>query len=146
MNSESFAAQLQALVDFKEIDQLITRFGQTLDERDMIALRSIVTPDLVPVFTNGLRDMQARWEFTQHIITDRSIELHEGKCATVRANLIGSNIGPRPTGSSGDPYDAAGRAQFEVRGRYVWNLVRIQVGWRIAKTDLTYLWTTGAAS
>jgi len=138
------ASQIQMLVDTHDIDQLITRFAQDLDTRNTDDLPSVVTPEAIPMLTSALHNMQALWQFTQHVITDRSIELHGDDTATVRANLVGSNMGSRPSGAGGDPYDASGRAHYEVHGRYVWKVIRTKDGWRIAKTDLTYLWSSGA--
>lgn len=142
----NIASQIQMLVETHDIDQLITRYGQVLDSHNIEDLPSLITPDAIAMFTSAMHDMQARWQFSQHVITDRSIELHGDDTATVRANLIGSNIGARPSGAGGDPYDASGRAHYQVHGRYVWKVIRTKDGWRIAATDLTYLWSSGSAS
>ena len=143
-STAALASKVQTLIDINDINDLITRFGHDLDTRDIPDLPSIVLPDAIPGMSAALRDMQGKWQFTQHIITDRAIEVHSDNTATVRANLFGANIGPRPSDATGSEYDAAGRSHFEVRGRYVWSLVRTKIGWRIAKTDLTYLWSVGA--
>lgn len=143
-STAALASKVQTLIDINDINNLITRFGHDLDTRNIPDLPSIILPEAIPGMSAALKDMQAKWQFTQHIITDRAIEVHSDNTATVHANLIGANIGPRASDATGSEYDAAGRPHFEVRGRYVWSLVRTESGWRIAKTDLTYLWSVGA--
>lgn len=135
--------RIKYLEDRAEIDQLISRLSQILDARDIPALNEVATPEFVAVMTPGLTHMKSLWTATQHIMTERWIDIN-GDRATVKANLIGSNMAKQLPGRAADNYDAAGRDQYEVRGRYVYSLVRTPQGWRIANTDLTYLWSHGA--
>jgi len=143
MTVDTLETKIQKLLDLNDIHDLITRFGMGLDHRDLALLRSVFPEEKMAGITGAVKNAGNLWEFSQHVITDRSIELREDR-ATVRANLIGSNIGRRDGEWSGDAFDAAGRAAYEVRGRYEWQVVRTAEGWRIDDTNLTYLWSVGA--
>lgn len=130
------------LEDRAEIDQLISRFSQILDARDIPALGEVATPESVAVMTPGLNWMKSTWHATQHNMTDRWIDV-DGDHAVVKANLIGTSIGAQLPGRPPENTDSAGRDHQEVRGRYEYKLVRTPKGWRIAHVDMAVLWTYG---
>jgi hypothetical protein len=143
MKENALEEKVQKLLDLNDINDLITRYSMGFDHRDAKVLGSVFTAEKIAVIMAALETAEKLWQFTQHVITDRSVELRQDD-ATVRANLIGSNIGRREGEWSGDPFDAAGRAAYEVRGRYEWRVIRTPAGWRIDDTNLTYLWSVGA--
>lgn len=142
-HGDTLEDRIKYLEDRAEIDQLISRLSQVLDARDIPALSEVATPESIAVMTPGLTMMKSMWHAAQHVMTERWIDI-DGDRATVKANLIGTNIGKQLPDRPADNFDAAGRDHFEVRGRYVYQLVRTPEGWRIANTDLAYLWSYGA--
>ena len=144
MTNQTLEQKVQTLIDLNEINDLITRFGRGLDHRDMGILATVFPSDMLPMLAGACETNNKLWQFSQHVITDRAVEL-QADVAIVRANLIGSNIGRREGEWSGDPFDSAGRPAYEVRGRYEFRVVRTAEGWRIREPNLTYLWSIGQA-
>ena len=135
-------ARIQLLLDREDIDQLVTRFYQVVDARDVARIAEFVLPDQVDPMSRKLSPM-LQWQVTQHVITDREIEV-TGDTAIMKANLIGTSMGPQLPGRASGDFDAAGRDHYEVRGRYLCRFARTKEGWRIASIDIQYLWTNGA--
>ena len=134
--------QLQLLLDRQEIDLVVTRLYQLIDARDTSRFGDYVVPELAGGMAQGMQQMMG-WSCTQHIISDRDIVV-DGNSATMRANFIGTSIGPQIANRSADSFEAEGREQYAVRGRYEFQFARTAAGWRISNIDVQYLWTTGA--
>jgi len=141
-NVGELAPELQLLLDRQEIDLVVTRLYQLIDVRDTSRFSDYVVPDLAGGIAQGMQQMMG-WSCTQHIISDRDIVV-AGNSATMRANLIGTSMGPQIANRSADSFEAEGREQYEVRGRYEFQFARTAAGWRISNIDVQYLWTTGA--
>lgn len=144
MTNQTLEQKVQMLIDLNEINDLITRFGRGLDHRDVELLATVFPSEMLPGIAAACETNDKLWQFSQHVITDRSVEFQQD-AAVVRANLIGSNVGRREGEWSGDAFDVAGRAAYEVRGRYEFHVVRTADGWRIQNPNLTYLWSIGEA-
>ena len=144
MTQQTLERQIQRLTDLSEINDLITRFGRGLDLRDVEILETVFVSERFSRIAAACEANARFWQFSQHVITDRLVELQQD-VAIVHANLIGSNVARREGEWSGDEFDVAGRAAYEVRARYEFRVVRTAEGWRIEDPNLTYLWSIGEA-
>lgn len=140
--TNNLSKAVQRLLDHQEIDLVVTRLYQLIDLRDTSRFSEFVIPELADGMAAGMEQMMS-WQATQHIITDRDITV-SGDNAVMRANLIGTSMGPQLPGRARDSFESEGREQFEVRGRYQFAFSRTDNGWRIANIDVEYLWTSGA--
>lgn len=141
-NAGELAPELQLLLDRQEIDLVVTRLYQLIDQQDASGFANYVLPELASGMAQGMQQMMG-WACTQHIISDRDIIVKRDK-ATMKANLIGTSMGPQLAERSPDSFESEGREQYEVRGRYQFQFARTAGGWRVSNIDVQYLWTTGA--
>lgn len=141
-NTGGLHPELQLLLDRQEIDLVVTRLYQRIDARDTNHFGDYALPELASGMAQGMQQMMG-WACTQHIISDRDI-IVEGDKALMRANLIGTSMGPQLAERSLDSFKSEGREQYEVRGRYQFQFARTAGGWRVSNIDVQYLWTTGA--
>jgi 3-phenylpropionate/cinnamic acid dioxygenase small subunit len=129
------AMTLQEIADRIEIDDLLTRYATALDGKDWELFASCFTPDAridysaaggiqgtLPAVRQWLSDVMAHFPMTQHLVTNRSVQL-SGDTARVRSCLF------NPMGVG----DGDGMAVFLEGGYYRDRLVRTADGWRIAE-------------
>ena len=122
---------MSALEDRLDIDDVLTRYTIAIDRKDFALLDKVFTPDARLDFTSpggpsgGLADVRtwlesvlADFEVTQHLVTNRLIEV-DGDQATASSYLFNPM-------ASGDTF-------FYFGGYYHDRLVRTPDGWRIAE-------------
>ncbi|MBB4664435.1 nuclear transport factor 2 family protein [Conexibacter arvalis] len=137
--ADRVAAKLALLRDHVEIDQLISKLGRWLDggefepprdvmaEEIAIATEGGATAGIEPVAAQAARNHGAYR--TQHVITDRLIAI-DGSRATVTANSI----------VRFDPVAADAAAPFTLGGRYRFEAVRGEAGWRLTRIEIAAHW------
>jgi PhnB protein len=142
-NDLQVRAELQNLVDVRDIGELINKLGHELDLKNWQEFSNIFTTDAQGEFPHGTYKTLAEiidagvtqggaWDRTEHMITNTSIKL-DGEKATATANFAAFNS----PSSQKDKLDA----HFDVGGRYTFGVVRTPNGWRISHLKLVYLWT-----
>jgi hypothetical protein len=131
---------MQELVDRVAITDLISRLGLWLDEKRFDEARSVLTEDVTVSTPGGSSEGvdavadQARRNHevdrTHHVITNVLVEL-DGDRATAGANLVVTFAdGPDSLRTHGE--------------RYRFEALRTPAGWRLARIQVTPVWTTGA--
>lgn len=128
--------------DRQDIADLVARLGRWLDHHDWEAAASVMTEDVAvrsPAgIAEGLRAVvdQARRNHqdaaTQHAFTDVLVDL-DGDRATASANLLA-------TFAEGDAEPAP---FFAIAARYGFEAARADDGWRLARIEITPVWTWG---
>lgn len=142
------AYTLQQLSDRLEIDDLIERYTQAIDQKDWDLLDTVFTPDAVldystsggppagpyPEIKAWLQRALAIFPMTQHMIGKTNVRL-DGDTAQCRSIFFNPMGMPTDAGGRFTP-DVAGRAgihTFIVGGFYNDTCVRTPAGWRIAE-------------
>lgn len=136
-------AAVQDLLDCDEIEQLISRLAAALDERRIEQFEQIFAADVQASFpfgsVDGIEQMGAiarrnlaPYEKTQHVITNVLVQL-DGDRADVRAHLIAVHV----------PVAAEPSTHFDVGATYRFAVRRTDDGWRLARLELTPVWTSG---
>jgi 3-phenylpropionate/cinnamic acid dioxygenase small subunit len=129
------------LTDRLAIEEIISRLGRCLDERDFEALRELFTADASAAtpggtstghdaLVNQARRRHSADDGIQHVITNLLIE-QDGDTANVRANLL---VAFARTGPA-DP------APFLLGEVYRFELRRADDRWRITRLSSTPTWT-----
>jgi len=126
------------------IQDLLVRYGTSLDDRDWARLATCFLPDAVADY-GGLgehegyekiesicRNALEPLDGSQHYITNFEIEI-DGDRAKSRCYLMAQHI--KKSAPSGP--------HFILSGVYRDELVRTGDGWRIARRELTTTWTEG---
>lgn len=126
---------LQELSDRLEIDDLLTRYANALDDRDWERWAACFTADAridytaaggiqgsLPEVRAWLEQVMPGFKMTQHLVTNKEIRL-DGDTATCRSCLF------NPMGVA----DGDGMMVFLECGTYRDRLVRTAAGWRIAE-------------
>lgn len=131
--------------DRLEIDELITRLGRWLDGGEFAPPRDVMAEN-VTVATEGGRSegieavaAQAGRNHgayrTQHVITDRLIAL-DGERAEASANSI----------VRFDPVEPDAATAFTLGGRYRFEAVRGDDGWRLTRIEIAMQWQDPAGA
>ena len=126
---------LQELSDRLEIDDLLTRYANALDDRDWERWAACFTADAridytaaggiqgsLPEVRAWLEQVMPGFKMTQHLVTNKEIRL-DGDTATCRSCLF------NPMGVA----DGDGMMVVLECGTYRDRLVRTAAGWRIAE-------------
>ncbi len=126
---------LRELSDRLEIDDLLTRYANALDDRDWERWAACFTADAridytaaggiqgsLPEVRAWLEEVMPGFKMTQHLVTNKEIRL-DGDTATCRSCLF------NPMGVA----DGDGMMVFLECGTYRDRLVRTADGWRIAE-------------
>jgi hypothetical protein len=136
---------VQDLIDERDIVQVALRYCRALDTCDWELLDTVFLPDATsrlgtPTVQDGLaaivdycRTALAPLALSQHIVANHEVDV-DGDEATHRCYLHAQHV---TAGEAGN---------FIVAGRYEDRLVRTTSGWRIARRDLTPMWTDGNPS
>jgi hypothetical protein len=129
-----------ALADRLELNDLVSRLGRCLDERDFDGLRQLLTADATVTTAKTARGLDAvvaqarrrhsRDQSVQHIITNLIVDT-EGDHASGRANLLA-------TFAREGPADPAPLLVGEV---YRFTFRRTPAGWRISSVTSTVSWS-----
>jgi len=127
---------LQEVSDRIEISDLLVRYTRAIDDKDWALLDTVFTPDAAIDYTTSggikgqypevrawLGKALAAFPITIHAITNSTIEL-DGDRATGKTLVNNPMVIPQEGG---------GQTQFTVWAWYVDELVRTDLGWRIAK-------------
>ena len=128
-----------------EIAELLDRYLRSLDERrfdehwareffteDVRAQFPIGTVDGIGAITASTRRGVLQFDRTQHIGLNYLIDsAADGTQVTVRWNQLNHHVHP----GGGDLFISGTRCEAEV--------VRTELGWRIARTTMHVVWTTG---
>jgi len=131
------------VLDRAEIEQLVSAMGAVLDERRFEDFGDVFAEDVEARFPFGAveglaamteiaRRTLGPYEQTQHAIADVLAEL-DGDRADVSANLIAVHV----------PSAAEPARHFDVGARYRFEVRRTEAGWRLARVELTPVWTSG---
>lgn len=138
-------ADLRALADRLEIDDLLVRYATVVDGRDWEALDTVFTPDAVldyrsaggvrghlPEVRRWLSEVLVLFTWTQHLVVNRAVDLAPGADAAWARSLFHN---PNGAEVDGRPW------LFVVGGAYHDRLVRTPSGWRIAhRVEETTWW------
>jgi hypothetical protein len=137
---------LQGISDRIELDELITSYANSLDDRDWARMRDLFVPDATLDFTAahgkaGGRDEIVTWfegqvtrEFVpdmQHIIANRSIRF-DGDTATGRLDYVNPDIVNDGEG---------GQFLLTNGGRYTFEAARTDAGWRFTRFVGSIVWS-----
>jgi SnoaL-like domain len=132
------------LADRREIDDLLYRYAQALDDRDWDLLREgVFIADAIAEFPDGsargideivilMEGALTGLDCSQHIITNPLAQV-TGRVATARCYLQAQHVF----------IGAPGGDHFIVAGTYNDELERTPRGWRIARRVLTASWIAG---
>jgi 3-phenylpropionate/cinnamic acid dioxygenase small subunit len=136
------------LSDRARIGDLLDAYAAAVDARDWEGLRAVFAPDAVLDYSDSggpkgaleevlpwLRESLELFAATQHLITNRAIELRGGE-ATSRSSYF------NPMGRSRDD---GGLDMLYVGGTYEDRFRRTRDGWRIAERVQTISWMQGGA-
>jgi len=135
------ASDVGELQDRALIQDLMTRYGRALDERDWVALADCFVADVDANLGFGAESLQGRealvgacraalsnYDTTQHLLSPVEVDI-DGNSARVRCNVHATHI---RQGSV-----------FTVGGFYEDDLARTSEGWRIGRHGLVVTWVQG---
>jgi SnoaL-like domain len=137
-------AELQRLIDERDIVAVALRYCRALDTEDWDLLAEVFEPESTarlggPSLLEGIDAVVARvrtalqhLDGSQHLVGNHEVAV-EGDTATHRCYLQAQHV----------RRSAAGGPNYIVAGRYDDRLVRTAAGWRIAHRTLTVMWTDG---
>jgi 3-phenylpropionate/cinnamic acid dioxygenase small subunit len=137
-------AQLKALVDRAEIENLLVRYAAALDGHDWELLATCFTTDAryrfphagdvtgVEAITEVCRASLEPLDGSQHLIGSPHVEV-EGDRARSRCSFQAQHV----------RRGAEGGRNYIVAGTYVDELSRTDAGWRIERRELQRVWTDG---
>jgi 3-phenylpropionate/cinnamic acid dioxygenase small subunit len=139
-------ADLAALVDRLEIEEVLTRYAWALDSKTFDGLDDVFTSDAHIDYTSSggvagpfpevkawLARVLPHFPAYQHLVTNHQITV-DGDQATSRAEFYNPMVTAKPDG---------GRGIFFVGGEYHDQLVRTPQGWRIRERIEKSVWTDG---
>src|SRR5262249_45734345 len=137
-------AQLQALIDRAEIENLLARYAAALDGHDWELLATCFTTDARYRFPHAgdavgfdaiaevCRASLEQLDASQHLIGSPHAEV-EGDRARSRCSVQAQHV----------RRGAEGGRNYVVAGTYVDELRRTDAGWRIERRELQRVWTDG---
>ena len=140
-------ADLQTLLDERDIVALAARYCRALDTKDWPLLSEVFLPDATaelgsPVLLEGLDAIRHRirtaLEFlddSQHLVGNHEVTV-DHDAGTHRCYLQAQHIREVPDGSP----------NYMIAGRYEDRVQRTPQGWRIAHRTLTVMWSEGNLS
>lgn len=135
---------LQMLRDERDIVAVAVRYCRSLDTKHFEGLRDVFIPDATaelgnPSTLDGIdaiidrcRTALDRLDLSQHLVGTHEVTVADD-VATHACYLQAQHVRA----------GAVGGANYLVGGRYTDDLVRAEVGWRIAHRTLTVMWTDG---
>lgn len=138
------SADLNRLIDERNIIATATNYTWALDEQRFDDLRDVFTRDAtaqlgnpkmlegIDLITERIRAALSPLDDSQHLIGNHQVVV-DGDQAEHRCYLQAQHIRK----------DAIAGAHYIVAGRYEDQFVRTSVGWRIAHRTLTVMWTEG---
>jgi 3-phenylpropionate/cinnamic acid dioxygenase small subunit len=139
-------ADLAAIVDRLEIEEVLTRYAWALDSKSFDGLDDVFTSDAHIDYTSSggvagafpevkawLARVLPHFPAYQHLVTNQQITV-DGDRATSRAEFYNPMVTAKPDGS---------RGIFFVGGEYHDQLVRTPQGWRISERIERSVWTDG---
>jgi hypothetical protein len=143
---EELRAELDALLDEKQVVEVTVRYGNAIDAHDWDRLRSCFTPDATANYHvpggEALRGAEQIADFvragdepltaTQHYITNHAVSVN-GNRATATSYVLSQHF----------RRGAPGGSKFIVGGIYHDTLVRVDGAWQIAERDVQGVWTQG---
>lgn len=138
-------ADLQAISDRLDIEDVLTRYAWSIDTREFDGLDDVFTPDAFVDYTSAggikgqypevkawLAQVLPHFPAYQHLVTNKDIRI-DGDTATSRSafyNPMGQQKGEK-------------LSFFFVGGEYHDKLVRTPAGWRINERIEKSVWTDG---
>ena len=137
-------AQLKALVDRAEIENLLARYAAALDGHDWELLATCFTTDAkyrfphagdvvgVEAIADVCRASLVPLDASQHLIGSPHVEV-DGDRARSRCSFQAQHV----------RRGAEGGRNYVVAGTYVDELCRTDAGWRIERRELQRVWTDG---
>jgi hypothetical protein len=138
-------ADLQRLLDERDIVAVAVRYCWALDTRDWAALADVFVPEATADLMTGgstlegLDAIVARistaltpLDETQHLVSTHEVGV-DGDAATHRCYMHAQHV----------RHDVDGDPNYVIAGRYEDRFVRTADGWRIAHRRLTPMWTHG---
>lgn len=139
-------ALLSDLTDKSDLKQLITDYLNLADSRRWEEWVLCFTEDAVFDLPNSFGRMEGRknifdvcvgamegtWSNTQHMIVNMDFDV-DGDCAKGTANIIFVGV----------PADGAPTQSYMMGGKYRWQFVRTDEGWKIADAWEEFLWNNG---
>lgn len=137
--------ELRRLVDRQQIVDVTLAYTYALDAKDWDALDDVFTVDATAYLTEELDGREAikgrvrraleSLDLSQHLVANHDVRI-DGDSAVCRCYLQAQHVREA----------APGPPNFIVAGRYDDRFVRTSVGWRIARRELTIMWTEGNPS
>jgi ketosteroid isomerase-like protein len=137
--------ELRRLVDRQQIVDVTLAYTYALDAKDWDALDDVFTVDATAFLTEELEGREAikgrvrraleSLDLSQHMVANHDVRI-DGDSAVCRCYLQAQHVREA----------APGPPNFIVAGRYDDRFVRTSVGWRIARRELTIMWTEGNPS
>lgn len=137
--------ELRRLVDRQQIVDVTLAYTYALDAKDWDALDDVFTVDATAYLTEELDGREAikgrvrraleSLDLSQHMVANHDVRI-DGDSAVCRCYLQAQHVREA----------APGPPNFIVAGRYDDRFVRTSVGWRIARRELTIMWTEGNPS
>jgi hypothetical protein len=137
--------ELRRLVDRQQIVDVTLAYTYALDAKDWDALDDVFTVDATAYLTEELDGREAikgrvrraleSLDLSQHMVANHDVRI-DGVSAVCRCYLQAQHVREA----------APGPPNFIVAGRYDDRFVRTSVGWRIARRELTIMWTEGNPS
>ncbi len=137
--------ELRRLVDRQQIVDVTLAYTYALDAKDWDALDDVFTVDATAFLTEELDGREAikgrvtraleSLDLSQHMVANHDVRI-DGDSAVCRCYLQAQHVREA----------APGPPNFIVAGRYDDRFVRTSVGWRIARRELTIMWTEGNPS
>lgn len=137
--------ELQRLIDRQAIVDVTLAYTYALDAKDWDALDDVFTVDATAYLTEELDGRDAikgrvrraleSLDLSQHMVANHDVRV-EGDSASCRCYLQAQHVREA----------APGPPNFIVAGRYDDRFVRTVDGWRIARRELTIMWTEGNPS
>lgn len=137
--------ELRHLVDRQQIVDVTLAYTYALDAKDWDALDDVFTVDATAYLTEELDGREAikgrvrraleSLDLSQHMVANHDVRI-DGDSAVCRCYLQAQHVREA----------APGPPNFIVAGRYDDRFVRTSVGWRIARRELTIMWTEGNPS
>ena len=146
---------LATVIDRLAIDDVITGYAVTVDDGDWSAYEALFTPDGRADYTGaggaeGPAGEIARWltgtmrlfPIRQHLIVNRRIDLEDlGGYPGDRARVRADYLNPMRLAREGESAESGGTApDFVSGGRYVFELDRMDPGWRIRTVTVHAEW------
>lgn len=137
-------ADLQTLIDERNIVQVALRYCRALDTKNWALLDEVFVPEATadlagPNHLVGIEAIRGRirgalgiLDDSQHLVGNHEVVV-DGDTATHRCYLQAQHVREA----------AIGGPNYIVAGRYEDRLVRTDTGWRIAHRTLTVMWTDG---